>query len=250
MQPNTFIYVFAYIALMTPTYILPYLGSNSSIINAVSASIGLGMTPQWWAHAWSLTMLCLITWARSGIVGRAWLPILPVLATVFDLMPILSMIPLVPTLLHLGGILAGVIGVPERKDSTATQQMALNRKATRGAIAATACAVGGAVLFVVTSQSVAERLGAKPQEVSADTVVITAPPPATRLISSLSDQDSPADTIQAVSTVPIPARVTHISETKPDRMERRSSMNTTTEAMVKPEPASSGTAVRYISLDD
>lgn len=44
---NAFLYVAGYFALMVPTYVLPYFGSNSIIVNSIGAAVGRGMTPFW-----------------------------------------------------------------------------------------------------------------------------------------------------------------------------------------------------------
>lgn len=105
---STLVFVVGYVTLMIPTYLLPWLGSNSSVLNAVGAATGHGMTPQWWAHAWCLVMLILMAWVRGDFIGKKYLPVLPFLAAVFDLTPGLSMIPLVPTALHLVTIILAV----------------------------------------------------------------------------------------------------------------------------------------------
>ena len=98
-----------YLVFMIPTYILPYMGSNSSVINAVGASNGLGMNPVFWLHLACLIILAVLAWFRGVNVDKKWLLIFPILALVFDLVPGLSSIPLVPTVMHLLAIILGVI---------------------------------------------------------------------------------------------------------------------------------------------
>lgn len=100
-------YVVAYLVLMVPTYILPYAGSNSALVNGFSTAMGMGPTPQWWAHAWCLVMLVVLGWLRGNTIGKAFLPALPAVAALFDMTPGLSMVPLIPTLLHLAAIFFG-----------------------------------------------------------------------------------------------------------------------------------------------
>lgn len=141
---------------MIPTYLLPWLGSNSAVLNAVGAAIGHGMTPQWWAHAWCLVMLVLMTWMRGDFVGKKYLPALTFLAAVFDLTPGLSMIPLVPTALHLAAIILGVKGAEQQLISDDAVMSSgwgsTSRKAGVLAGLMTVAAIFGSVLFVGTSK--------------------------------------------------------------------------------------------------
>lgn len=93
---------------MVPTYYLPYLGSNSVLAGAIAASEG-GSNPAFWAHLICLIVLVLITIIRGKAVRKNWLVIFPIIAAVFDLMPILSWIPLIPTVMHLFAIILGVV---------------------------------------------------------------------------------------------------------------------------------------------
>ncbi len=107
---NAVVFVILYILFMLPTYFLPYLGSNSAMGAALGAAADAGINPAFWAHLGSLIILIVIAWFRGTFVGKKWLIIFPILAAVFDLMPGLSLIPLVPTIMHLLAIILGVIG--------------------------------------------------------------------------------------------------------------------------------------------
>ena len=63
-----------------------------------------------WLHMGSLLTLFFLCWVRGAYVAKAWLIIFPILAAVFDFMPGLSAIPLVPTVMHLLAIILGVVG--------------------------------------------------------------------------------------------------------------------------------------------
>ena len=103
-------FVVGYLVFMLPTYVLPYLGSNSAIVGAVGVAVGRGLTPQFWLHAWCLGMLVLVTSIRGRYIGKGWLLIFPVLAGFFDLVPVLNLIPLVPTVMHLLALVLGAKG--------------------------------------------------------------------------------------------------------------------------------------------
>ena len=115
---NAPVFVIAYIVFMLPTYYLPYVGSNSSIVGAIGAAAGAGMSPAFWMHLISMLILCFLCWIRGSYVAKSWLIIFPILAVVFDFVPGLSAIPLVPTIMHLLAIIMGIVGA---KAVTATQ---------------------------------------------------------------------------------------------------------------------------------
>jgi hypothetical protein len=103
-------YVVYYIICMIPTYILPYMGSNSMFTAGVQqmgnkGSVALTL---FCVHAVILCMACWLAWMRGKTTQKTWLVVFPILATVFDLVPFLSMIPLVPTAMHLCAIIVGV----------------------------------------------------------------------------------------------------------------------------------------------
>lgn len=103
-------FVVGYLVFMVPTYVLPYLGSNSAIVGAIGAAFGHSFTPQFWLHSWCLVMLVLVTSIRARNIGKSWLMIFPVTAGFFDLVPGLSLIPLVPTVMHLIALVLGAKG--------------------------------------------------------------------------------------------------------------------------------------------
>lgn len=114
---NTAVFVVLYIVFLIPTYLLPYMGSNSFVMNAAGVSTGSGINPAFWPHLASLIFLVVITWFRGTNIDKNWLLIFPILALVFDLVPGLSSIPLVPTVMHL---LAIILGVVEPKQTIAS----------------------------------------------------------------------------------------------------------------------------------
>ena len=107
---NAFVFVGLYIVFMLPTYYLPYVGSNSSLINTAGMVAQGNLLPAFWLHLGALLVLVAVTWFRGVLVEKPWLVILPLLAAVFDLAPGLSSIPMVPTVLHLLVLILGVAG--------------------------------------------------------------------------------------------------------------------------------------------
>lgn len=116
---NTPVFVIAYILFMLPTYYLPYVGSNSSIMHGIDAAAGgKALNFAFWLHMGSLLILCFLCWVRGAYVGKGWLVIFPVLAIVFDFVPGLSLIPMIPTVMHLLAIILGVVGAKALASTT------------------------------------------------------------------------------------------------------------------------------------
>ncbi len=96
----------AYFIVTIPTYVLPYFGSNSMIVNGISDSLG-GFTVQFWWHVSCYATLLLIAYIRGEQVSKVWLVIFPVFAAFFDLAPVLNNLPLVPTVFHVATLYIG-----------------------------------------------------------------------------------------------------------------------------------------------
>ena len=90
-------FILVYLAAALLTYVLPYLGSNSSILNALT----LGLNPAFWMHLAASITLIVMTWLRGKYVNNEWIILFPVGALLFDFAPILNWIPLVPSIFHL-----------------------------------------------------------------------------------------------------------------------------------------------------
>lgn len=105
------VFVAAYILVMLPTYVLPWVGSNSALLTRVAA--GQGKT-NWFLilHVTLLVLLAALTWIRGTVIDKRWIVVLPILAGIFDLVPVLNSIPLVPTTLHIVVIVLGVALTP------------------------------------------------------------------------------------------------------------------------------------------
>lgn len=104
------IYAILYLMFMAPTYLLPYLGSNSTFINAAAMSVGVWVNPWLSVHLAALLMLITLSWIRGSEIGKEWLVIFPILASLFDLLPGMNVVPFVPTVMHLLAIILGVVG--------------------------------------------------------------------------------------------------------------------------------------------
>ena len=151
---STPLYIVAYLLFMGPTYILPYFGSNSTLINSASMAMGFGFTPMWWAHTWCFLILATITWVRGDMIGKSYLPLFPVLAGVFDMAPFLNIIPFVPTSMHLVALIVGGIA-KEPQESEAIDKRA--EQGVRNVLAATALAIVGAVYPLAAAKVMANH---------------------------------------------------------------------------------------------
>ena len=90
---------FLYLLFMIPTYVLPYLGSNSAVLGAAGASAGFAFSPQFILHFISLLVLIGLSHRRGKVVDKQWIVIFPIIATFFDMMPGINLIPLIPTVI-------------------------------------------------------------------------------------------------------------------------------------------------------
>ncbi|NGP88587.1 hypothetical protein [Fodinibius halophilus] len=97
-------FILGYMLLMIPTYILPYFGSNSVLMGSATS----GLNPGFWVHLLCLAGLIYIAKQRTINLNKDYLYIFPVIATFFDLTPVLSSIPLVPTVMHILTLILGI----------------------------------------------------------------------------------------------------------------------------------------------
>ncbi|MEM1153913.1 MAG: hypothetical protein AAGI44_07210 [Pseudomonadota bacterium] len=116
---NAAVFCVVYLILMIPTYVFPYLGSNSAAMVAIQSvevdSVQDGTLFFTFTHLACLAGLIFITFLRGKWVGKVWLIIFPILAAVFDFIPGLSIIPLVPTVMHLCAMIFGFSASPHEK---------------------------------------------------------------------------------------------------------------------------------------
>lgn len=123
---NPAMFVGLYLLLMLPTYMLPYFGSNSMAATifggVVTATTGVPLFLPFLFHLACLIGLCALTYMRGKAINKLWLLVFPFLAGVFDMVPLLTWIPLVPTVMHLLAIILGVAGtqtVPQTAQAVA-----------------------------------------------------------------------------------------------------------------------------------
>lgn len=109
IMSSTPVFVVLYLLFMLPTYILPWVGSTSTLLPPLLGE-GSGQ-PYFWLHLLALVALVAIAWYRGLAKGKAWLILFPVAATIFDLTPGLNWIPLVPTALHVMTLVFGIMDI-------------------------------------------------------------------------------------------------------------------------------------------
>ena len=128
---NTAIFMGVYFLLAALTYILPYYefaGNVASGLNDMAASMNQavneinqmsgaksqvnfqkldtsGGTFPFVLHLIALSGIVFITYVKAQQIEKSWIVILPSLAFAFDVLPLISLIPLVPTGLHLATII-------------------------------------------------------------------------------------------------------------------------------------------------
>ena len=107
---NPVVFALVYFVLMLSTYALPYFRSTFAVASVLAGSQSMfnGAAFLLGLQVAALAAMAGITFVRGGITGRAWIVIFPLLALVFDIVPILSLIPFVPTVMHLIAIVMGV----------------------------------------------------------------------------------------------------------------------------------------------
>lgn len=106
------VFVFIYLLIVAPTYVLPYFGSNSAFVNVLGASLNVGALPQFWIHVTLLYLAFIVTWFRGIYIGKSWITIFPFLAALFDMVPGFNWIFLIPTILHVITLVVAVQGEP------------------------------------------------------------------------------------------------------------------------------------------
>lgn len=102
------VFVISYVLFMLPTYYLPYLGSNSAAVGTLVVAAQANVYSVFWPHFGALIGLIIATWIRGTCTDKKWLILFPILAAVFELVPELSLMPLVPTVMHLLAIILGL----------------------------------------------------------------------------------------------------------------------------------------------
>ena len=145
---NAVVYCLAYVFLLVPTYILPYFGSNSVIASAIHKGFLGSLYPLFWIHLSFSSALCLIAWLRGPYVARNWLVTLPSLAAAFDLVPGLSLVPLVPTVLNVLAIILGAMAPAANQRDLSTAGAAIALKLGIGLPSIAICLVLAALGYV------------------------------------------------------------------------------------------------------
>lgn len=203
-------FVLLYAVLMVPTYVLPYFGSNSAIAGAIGAVVGTGLMPQTWAHLWFLACLILLAWMRGASIEKRFLPAISFCAALFDMTPMLSAIPFVPTIFHVVTLVIGITGTSGIDDGPALPGM--GRRAVTVLVAITAVAVGGSILFMTTAEKGVRDLGNEvarqaepPHSVKAPATKSVPQQPAPRTLALPAPAAAPASVAPAVSDISRPA---------------------------------------------
>jgi hypothetical protein len=229
-------YVLSYLVLMLPTYVLPYFGSNSAVLGMFSSAIrgSLIPMPPWWMHVWCLVALIVLNWLRGHVVNKKYLAVFPFVAAFFDMTPGLSSIPLIPTVMHLIGLVLGAMGVSAIADDELADSK-LQSSGTRAAIGVglmTAAVLLGSI-FSMTGLFKKSHV-VVPAAVKSEPVKVVMPN-AIQTPNAVSQPVSPASAAKPVAMHrPKPLTSQTVNQTQP------------------PQPAAAPTKseVRYIKIND
>lgn len=93
------------------TYVLPYFGSNSLLATIGTGGLTLIGTL---VHLLCFGVMIIAAVTRGPVIGKSALWAFPVIALIFDFVPLLSAIPFVPTVMH---VIALVIGLANEEVS-------------------------------------------------------------------------------------------------------------------------------------
>lgn len=107
---STPMFVVLYLLFMLPTYILPWVGSNATLLPSLLGDAAAGK-PYFWLHLMALVALITIAWLRGATKGKPWLILFPVAAAIFDLTPGLSWILFIPTVMHVLTLVFGIMDI-------------------------------------------------------------------------------------------------------------------------------------------
>lgn len=115
-----------HIVLAIPTYIIPYLkpGVMSKAAAAISMDQNFSSGVSFASTFWTIVQVALYagliygSFKRGKHVNKGYLTAFPIAAAIFDLVPLLSWIPLVPSVMH---ILSLAMGIPEGQRQSSTQ---------------------------------------------------------------------------------------------------------------------------------
>lgn len=243
-------YIIGYLLLMIPTYVLPYFGSNSLIANGLGATLGRGPMPQWWLHAWALVMLVLLGHLRGKLVGKRYLVVFPLVAAVFDMVPVLSSIPMVPTVMHALAIILGAINPVMGNAAVEGDDASLAPSSRGSTIVAglmTAATVAGSAWFAINAGGSgtprSQISTSKPLPASEPSKPATVPVPAPTTVQV---PPVPVATVQPAAQASAIAPDRQVTE-KRAAVKPARSQPTPQATPAKPEPAPN---VRYINLND
>jgi hypothetical protein len=118
---NPVFFVLVYALGMLPTYVLPYFSGVSLLGTALTGSV-VAFLPG--LHLASLLVCIYAAYCRGAVKGTHAPAALAVAAAVFDLTPVLSWVPFVPTVLHLVTLVVGVMGPSSAEEGKTLPAMA------------------------------------------------------------------------------------------------------------------------------
>lgn len=246
---NTILFVCTYLVLMIPTYVLPYFGSNSALINGVGSLIGRGMTPQWWMHAWSLVMLMVVASVRGKLINKRFLLVFPLVAAAFDMVPGLNWVPMVPTVMHLVAIILGAMGVVAVADvgTHDSQPLPSARGEAWSAGLMTLAVCGGWAMFTINTINATQKFNAERKPLVWPTTPVKpvpSPNPSTAQTPALPEPTTSAARAETQAVVPAPKEHKKVVLPSYSRPVAKSAPES------QPKPVAAAPTVRLININD
>ncbi|HEY0563773.1 MAG TPA: hypothetical protein VGD04_10630 [Methylophilus sp.] len=98
---NTTLFAVLYLIFILPSYYFNLASSINSALTDKALSLPFVL------YLLSMLVLCGICLMRGAMIGKYWLVLIPAVAFVFNLTPVLNEIPLVPYVYHLLAIIIG-----------------------------------------------------------------------------------------------------------------------------------------------
>lgn len=96
-------FFYAYTILIIPSYILPWAGSNSMVANIVSSNARASFA----LHFFSLALAVGLSFLRGWQIKKSELGFIALTAAFCDLVPLLNLVPFLPSFFHLFTLLVG-----------------------------------------------------------------------------------------------------------------------------------------------
>ena len=111
---KTMVFIGLYIVFMIPTYYLPKMGSTGNYeVSTINGTESLFVPEYAFLHFIIMLILVIIVFYRAKFINKKWLISLPIIALIFDVVPVFNMIPFITTIMH---VLTLALGANKNKN--------------------------------------------------------------------------------------------------------------------------------------